>query len=208
MLIESGGELHHIDGVFADDFGEFGVGADEALILGVLEVVGFDVDPEGFGYCGPGEFFLAEEIGKGGGEFVGRLSDGFFLFGRFCGGFGGTFFAAAEAGLFDVGGFGVGGVVLFGELGGVVYDDVTVGVVGAGEEGFAKAGFAGGEVAVTADGGAGGEVFGVVDFFPFLGDVDDPFAVGVVLAAEEGAEAAVAKDHGAVAGGTGLFPVE
>ena len=35
-------------------------------------------------------------------------------------------------------------------------DHVAVGVVGAGKEGFAKAGFAGGEFAIAADGRAGG----------------------------------------------------
>ena len=87
-------------------------------------------------------------------------------------------------------------------------DDVAVGVVGAGKEGFAKAGLAAGEAAVAADGRTRGEILEGGKLFPFLGDVDNAFALGILGAAEEGAVAAMAESHGRTAGGTGLIPIE
>ena len=50
------GELHHVDGFFgAEDFGKFGVGDDEALVFGILEVVLFNVVPDFFGDLRAGE---------------------------------------------------------------------------------------------------------------------------------------------------------
>ena len=47
MLAEDAGELHHVDGLFvAKDLGELGIGHDEAFVLGVLELVLFDVVPD------------------------------------------------------------------------------------------------------------------------------------------------------------------
>ncbi len=133
---------------------------------------------------------------------------GFGFFGR-GGGFGGGRFAFfAEAGLFYVGGFGVRGVVLGFELVECGDDDVAVGEVGAGEERFAEARFAGSEVAVAADGRAGRKIFGFEGRFAFFGDVDDPFALGIAGAAKERAKASVAERHGGGAGGAGLRPVE
>lgn len=64
MLVEEARELHHVDGVFADDFREFGIGFDHALVFWVLEIMGFDVDPELFGDLRAGEGGNAEEIGE------------------------------------------------------------------------------------------------------------------------------------------------
>ena len=54
MLAEEAGKFHHIDRVFANDFGEGSVGDDAPFIGGVLEVVGFDVIPDLFGRFGAG----------------------------------------------------------------------------------------------------------------------------------------------------------
>ena len=75
----------------------------------------------------------------------------------------------------------------------VVDDHVAVGKVGAGEEGFAKAGASLDHLSVAADGGAGGHLFG--GDLAFLGDVDDAFAFGIFGASEEGSEFAKAEFH-------------
>lgn len=215
VLREQSGHFHHVDGVFAEDFGELGVGEDEAFVFGVLELVGFDVVPKFFGGFHAGKFGSADDGGKFRGELLSWLVAlggffGFFGGGRFFGGrfFFGAFFcflAPAAFGFFDVGRFGVVGI-FSGEVFEAVGDDVAVGVVGAGEEGFAEAGFAGAESTIAADGGARGHVFR--EGFPFFRDVDDPFAVGVFGAAEEGAESTKAEQHGAFANGAGLVVVE
>lgn len=197
MLVECSGEFHHVDGFFANYFGEFGVGADEPFVLRVLEFVLFDVFPELFGGFGAGKFLDAEEIGKSRREFESGLGDGFLFLGGFGGLFGfGFFFAAAKAGFFDVSGFGVVGVVFGVELIEGAHNDVAIREVGAREKGFAETGFASSEMAVATDGRARWEIFGAVNFFPFFRDVDDPFALRVFGTTEKGAKAAVANDHG------------
>ena len=57
MFGEEAGEFHHVDGVGRAEYGrEFVVWDDEAFVFLVLEVVFFDVDPEGFCYFGAREF--------------------------------------------------------------------------------------------------------------------------------------------------------
>ena len=60
MLIEGRGELHHVDGLGADDFGELGVGDNAPLVFGVLKVVGFDILPHFFGHLGAGKFVCGD----------------------------------------------------------------------------------------------------------------------------------------------------
>ena len=56
MRADDAGELHHVDRFFgAEDFGKLGVGDDEPLVFGVLQVVLFDVIPEFFGHFGAGK---------------------------------------------------------------------------------------------------------------------------------------------------------
>lgn len=70
MLAEEAGELHHVDGLFgAEDFGELLVGDDEALVLFVLAIVGFDVLPDLFDAFGAAELCCADD----GFEFFGEL---------------------------------------------------------------------------------------------------------------------------------------
>ena len=84
MFGEEAGELHHVEGRFAaEEFGELGVGDDEALVLFVLEVVGFDVVPDFFEGGGAGEGGFACDLLEDGGEGVsedqrGNLFEPFF----------------------------------------------------------------------------------------------------------------------------------
>ncbi len=66
MFAEGGGELEHVDRVFADHFRELGVGADQALVGRVLEMVRLDVVPDRFGGFGTGEGGFAKKVGQGG----------------------------------------------------------------------------------------------------------------------------------------------
>ena len=116
MLIQNAGELHHVKGGFgAKDFGELGIGDDAPFVLGVLELVLFDVFPDFFGDFTAGELFIADD----GFEF-GRKSHG--------GGESAAFFSARSLGFFNVGSFRV--IVVFGfEIIEGINDDIAVWIV-------------------------------------------------------------------------------
>ena len=64
MPVENPGEFQHVDGsLAAKNFGELGIGDNQTLVIGVLQLVRFNVFPNLFGHFGPGEFFFAQKRG-------------------------------------------------------------------------------------------------------------------------------------------------
>lgn len=60
-------ELGHAEGadlVLSEDLGHLGVGGEELLVLGVLEVVLLDVGPQLLDAFGPGGLLLADDVSE------------------------------------------------------------------------------------------------------------------------------------------------
>ena len=65
--------------ILAEDFGHLGVGGEIRLLLGVLEIVLFEIGPESFDALRPRSFVRADERSQLGGKFVNFIDAGSFL---------------------------------------------------------------------------------------------------------------------------------